>query len=487
MRATTCPTTSAEVRRCAALLLLLSCAAFAQSGPVASYKDIKYPAPGSVKVPEAVRFQLPNGMQVMLVEDHELPTINVSAMIRAGNRWVSADKVGLATIAGTVMRTGGSTTRNGDQLDRDLDRLGSSVEISPGDDQTTASIFCLKEDIDRTLPVLADLLQHPAFPAEKIELAKIEQRDAIARRNDDPQGIAFREFGRVIYGKDTPYGRIIENATINAITREDLVAYHRQYFRPEAVILGAWGDFSAAAMRTKIEQSFGGWKGEGAWQRPAVPTVDAAAKSRAGVYLIDKGDVNQSTVLIGRLGGRLDDSDFFALTVMNGVLGDGFASRLFSQVRSEQALAYAVWSNWGGEFEFPGIFEAFGGTKSETTVKIIGAIRREIERLAQGPITDDELTRAQDSILKGMAFDFDNTSKIVTRLMTYEYHGYPRDFLQRYQDGVRKVTKADVNRVARNYLKSDQFAILVLGKEKDFEAPLAGLGKVTRIDITIPK
>jgi zinc protease len=368
-----------------------------------------------------------------------------------------------------------------------LDRLGASVEMNPGDDQTTAGIFCLKEDIDKTLPILADLLQHPAFPGDKIELAKIEQRDAIARRNDDPQGIAFREFGRVIYGKESPYGRIIENATINAITRDDLVAYHKQYFRPEAVILGAWGDFSAAAMRVKIEQAFAGWKGEGSWHRPEVPAVEAAAKSRTGVYLIGKDDVNQSTVLMGRLGGRLDDTDFFPLTVMNGVLGDGFGSRLFSQVRSEQALAYSVWSNWGGEFEFPGMFYAFGGTKSETTVKIIGAIRREIERLVQGPVSDDELTRAKDSILKGMAFDFDNTGKIVTRLMTYEYHGYPRDFLQRYQEGIRKVTKADVDRVAKSYMKSDQFAILVLGKEKDFEAPLTSLGKVTRIDITIPK
>jgi zinc protease len=172
---------------------------------------------------------------------------------------------------------------------------------------------------------------------------------------------------------------------------------------------------------------------------------------------------------------------------MNGILGDGFGSRLFSQVRSEQALAYSVWSSWTSSYEFPGMFYAFGGTKSETTVKIVGALRREIERLVQGPITDDELARAKDSILKGVAFESDSTGKIVYRLMTYEYHGYPRDFLQRYQDGIRKVTKADVERVAKLNMKSDQFAILVLGKEKDFEAPLGSLGKVTRIDITIPK
>ena len=469
-------------------LPLLTSAVFAQTAtPAASYKEIKYPAPGTVRVPEPVRFQLPNGMRVLLVEDHELPTINVSAMIRAGGRWQPAGKVGLAAITGTVMRTGGSTTRNGDQLDRELDRLAARVEISVGDDSASASIFCLKEDIEKTLPILADLLQHPAFPQDKIELSKIEQRDAIARRNDDPQTIAFREYGRVIYGKDSPYGRMMENATVNAVTREDLVAFHKQYFRPEAVVLGAWGDFSAPAMRAKIEQAFAGWERGSQWQWPAAPAVDPAAKSRSGLYLINKDDVNQSTVFLGHLGTRLDDTDHAALSVMNGILGEGFASRLFSQVRSEQALAYSVGSFWNAEFEFPGTFAAVGGTKSETTVKIVGAMRHEMDRLAQEPVTDDELTRAKDSILKGMAFDFDSTGKIVNRLMAYEYYAYPRDFLQRYQEGIRKVTKTDVQRVAKAYMKSDQFVILVLGKEKDFEAPLASLGKVTRIDIAIPK
>jgi zinc protease len=471
----------------ALLALLLASIAFAQPGkPVATFRDLKFPPPGSIRVPEPVRFQLPNGMTVLLVEDHELPTISVNALVRAGSRWEPAPKAGLAAITGTVMRTGGTPTRNGDQLDRELDRLAATVETSIGNDSATGYVFVLKEDIDKALPILADVLQHPAFPQDKIELSKIEQRDNIARRNDDPQGIAFREFGRMIYGKDTPYGRQPENATINAITRDDLVAFHKQFFQPESVILGAWGDFNAPVMRAKIEQAFGGWQ-RGGHPRPAAPAIDAGAKNRTGVYLIDKDDVNQSTVLVGRLASRMDDPDFFSLTVMNGVLGDGFASRLFSQVRSEQALAYAVWSSWNGDFEVPGTFSAFGGTKSESTVKIIKSIRHEIDRLATDPITDDELARAKDSILKGMAFDFDSTGKIVGRLMTYEYYGYPRDFLQRYQAGIRTVTKADVVRVANQYMKSPDLAVLVLGKSKDFDAPLTSLGKVTQIDVTIPK
>jgi zinc protease len=475
------------MKRTAILALLLAASVAAQTGrPVASFKELKFSEPGRIRVPEVTRFQLANGLTVMLLEDPELPTINLNAMIRAGSRWEPAAKAGLAAVAGTVMRTGGSTSRNGDQLDRELDRLAASVEISLGADSGTASVFCLKEDIDTALPILAGLLQHPAFPQDKIELSKIEQRDNIARRNDDPQGIAFREYTRMLYGKDTAYGRQPEYATINAITRDDLVAFHKHYFQPESVVLGAWGDFKAPEMRAKIERAFANWP-RGGHARPPAPAVDSGARNRTGLYLIDKDDVNQSTVLLGRLSGRADDPDHCALTVMNGVLGDGFASRLFSQVRSEQGLAYAVWSNWNGEYEFPGTFFAFGGTKSQTTIKIIQAIRREIDRMSKDLVSDEELGRAKDNILKGMAFDFDATGKILGRLLTYEFYGYPRDFLQRYQEGIRAVTKSDVARVAKQYMKSNELAVLVLGKEKDFEAPLSTLGKVTRIDVTIPK
>ena len=214
-------------------------------------------------------------MTVMLVEDSELPTINVNAMIRAGSRWEPAGQGRpRRRSTGTVMRTGGSTTRNGDQLDRELDRLAASVEIGIGGDSATASIFCLKEDIDKALPILADLLQHPAFPQDKIELAKIEQRDNIARRNDDPQGIAFREYDRVIYGKDTPYGRQPEYATINAITRDGPGRFSQAVLSAGERDPGSAGEISRLPeMRAKIERAFAGWQ-RGGHPRPAAPPVD---------------------------------------------------------------------------------------------------------------------------------------------------------------------------------------------------------------------
>lgn len=453
--------------------------------PMKRYKDIKYPPLSKLNIPQPMRFEMTNGMVVYLLEDPGLPMISVSALVRAGSRWEPVNKAGLATITGSVMRTGGTKTRDGDALDEELDRLGGLVETFIGDESGGAFVSVLKEDMDRGLSILADVLLNPAFPDNKIELAKIEQRDAIARRNEDPANIAFREFNRIIYGKDTAYGHITEYKTIKAIDRDDLINFHKQYFQPENVILGIWGDFKAGEMRAKIEGAFGAWP-RGRQPRPQPPDVDPGARSRRGIYSINKDDVNQSWVLIGSLGGKRNDPDFYALNVMSQILGGSFASRLFSKVRSEQGLAYAVWSDWAAGWDRSGTFVAAGSTKSETTLQIVNSIKSEIDSLVRSSVTDEELTRAKDSILKGFAFEFDSTGKIMRRLMSYEYYGYPADYLQRYSENIERVTKEDVGRVARNYLQSDQFVILVLGKEQGFERPLSTLGQITKVDVTIP-
>ncbi len=473
--------------------LVLAVAAFAQQAPkpqaakataATSYKTLQYPPLNKISVPEPVRFQLPNGMTVFLVEDHELPMVSVSAMVRTGARWEPVEKAGLASITGTVMRTGGTAARPGDQLDQELDRLGAIVETGIGQDSGGATVSVLKEDIDKGLGILADILQHPAFPEDKIALAKINEREGVARRNDDASEIASREFQRVLFGKNSAYAHIPEYATLDSITREDLVAFHKTFFQPENVVLGAWGDFNAAEMRAKIEKTLGAWA-RGGQPKPPVPDVEPGARNRAGFYSINKDDVNQSQVLMGFVGGKRDDPDYYALTVANVILGGGFSSRLVNHVRSDQGLAYSVHSSWAAGWDRPGVFEAAGATKSQTTARIINSIKTEIRKMSE-EVTDDELARAKDAILKGFAFDFDSTTKVVRRMMTYEYFGYPSDYLQQFRTNIEKVTKADVLRVSKQYLKTEDLAILVLGKEKDFDQPLASLGKVTVVDTSIP-
>ncbi len=437
-----------------------------------------------MKVPVPVRGELPNGIVLFLLEDHELPTISVTAMIRTGGRLVPAGKEGLAGITGSVMRTGGTPTRSGNDLDKVLDRLGATVETSIGPESGNASVSVLKEDIDRALPVLADILQNPAFPQDKIDLAKTQIRDSIGRRNDDSHAIAQREFNKLLYGKNSPYARQAEYDSVNSITRDDVIAFHKQYFQPENVILGVYGDFDPAAMRATIDKTFGSWA-RGGKPKPAVPAVEASANK--GTYVINKDDVNQSEVMIGKLGGRLDDPDYCANVVMSNILGGGFDSRLFNSVRSNEGLAYSTGSSWAAAYDHPGKMMATAGTKSGSTIKALILLKKEIGKMSEAEVTEAEFRKAKDAILKATSFDFDSTGKIVNRLIFYEYYGYPKDFLQKYEEGIRKVTKQDVLRVAKQYWNTDTMAVMLFGKTADFDQPVASLGQVSMIDISIPK
>jgi zinc protease len=467
-------------------LILLALTTFCPAQPRVpqSHKDIKLPPLNPIKVPQVARHVLPNGLTLFLVEDKELPVVRAQAIIRTGDRWEPAAKTGLAGITLRVIRTGGSQSRSGDALDKELDRLAASVETGAGGNSSNASMFVLKEDADKGLSILSDLLQNPAFPQDKIDLAKIDLRDAIARRNDDPMGIHNRETSRILYGKDSPYGRQVEYATLDAISRDDLIAFHKQYFQPENVILGVWGDFDAASMKAKVEKIFGGWP-KGGKPKPEAPQVDAGA-GKPGIYLVDKDDLTQSTVGAAMLLGRRDDPDYFSLVVATSVLGGSFGSRMMNNIRATEGLAYMAFAHYAAEFDHAGMWFSKVGTKSETTRKALDLMLKEIARMKEAEVTEEELRIAKDGILKSEAFDFDSTGKIIGRLMTYEYYGYPSDYLERYRAGINKVTRADVLRVSRKYLDSEKFQILVVGNAKSFDSPLSELGKVIPVDITIP-
>ena len=224
------------------------------------HEGLVFPPLNQPQPPVAQRVELDNGMIIYLLEDHELPIVDISARIRTGAIYEPGDKIGLAAITGAVMRTGGTASKTGDELDEILENLAASVEVGIGDDSGTASMSVLKEDLDTGLEILADVLMNPAFREDKIELEKVQHRSAIARRNDDPGSITSREFGKLIYGADSPYARTTEYDTINSITRDDLVAFHAKYFRPNNTILGVLGDFNSEEILGKIREAFKGWQ-----------------------------------------------------------------------------------------------------------------------------------------------------------------------------------------------------------------------------------
>ncbi len=468
------------------LVLALSLWAAAGIGahePVQDPRQLKYPALRDLEIPEVERVTLPNGMRLLLLEDHELPLIRVAARIRVGSWCEPSEKIGLAAITGAVMRSGGTPTQTGDEIDEALERMAASVDTSIGLDAGQASLSVPAKDIDRGLAIWADVLMHPVFREDKVALLKTQIHGAISRRNDSPYTVASREFERLLYGPDSVYARQAEHATVDRITRDDLAAFHRRYFGPNNMMVAAWGDFRSTEMREKIERALAGW----ASVAPvALDLPDVPCQSGAAVHLIPRSDTSQSKIYLGHLGGRMDDPDYYALTVMNQILGGGFTGRLYHQIRSREGLAYSVGGSYGMQYRHPGLFSLGCQTKSENTVRAIRALTEEIDKIRQEEVTEEELATAKEGYLNSFIFNFDTKDEVIRRMMTYEYYDYPADFLQRTKQGIKRVMRADVLRVAKAHLHPEKLQILVVGRPEAFGASLSVFGTVTQIDITIP-
>ncbi|HNS74374.1 MAG TPA: pitrilysin family protein, partial [bacterium] len=233
--------------------LIFSLAPFASGQK--HYKELQYGKLNDVTVPQPKQVTLKNGIRLFLLEDHELPFIRMEARFVAGSIWEPAEKAGLAGITGMVMRSGGSLTMAGDKVDEELEKIAASVETGIGALEGSASLSTLKEHFDQVLGIYNDILRNPAFPPEKIDLAKIEYKSGISRRNDQVGQIAMREYQQLIYGADSPYARDEEYATIDAITRDDLIAFHKQYVQPKGMVVAVWGDFKTAEMQKKLRKT----------------------------------------------------------------------------------------------------------------------------------------------------------------------------------------------------------------------------------------
>jgi zinc protease len=460
------------------VLALLACVpAFSQT-----WQQVPIPKLPEFHPQPPKRFVLPNGMVVLLQEDHELPLVDGVVRIRGGSREEPAAKVGLGEIYGQVWRTGGTEARTGDQLDDFLEVRAAKIETSSGTDSTFVSFSCLKPDFDDVFKIFVELIQKPAFREDKLPLAKNQLDTGIARRNDDPDEIARRISTQLAYGKGNPYARVPEYATVDAVTRDDLVKWHQGYVHPNVMVLGIVGDFDANKMQATVRDAFASWsKGP----QPPEPKI-AFTPAKPGIYFVAKEDVNQSEIRFAELGIERKNPDYFPAQVLNEAFGGGFASRLFKDLRTEKGLAYPVGGGIGSAYDHPGILRLAIGTKSQTTGAAIQGMNEEIDKLLTNPPDEQELKHAKDAILSAFVFNFDSKEKVLREQMTYEFYGYPLDFLERYRAGVEKTGTSDVASVAHKYVHKDQFRTLVVGNPNEIGNQLAAFGPVTPVDITIP-
>lgn len=447
-------------------------------------QDIKYPALPEFKLTAPERVVLPNGVVVLLAEDHELPLVRASVLVRTGSRFDASNVVGLAEVVGATLRTGGTRSRTGDQIDEFLDGKGASIETAIDDNQGTASMFALKEDFPEVFRTLAEILRYPVFDPAKIEVTKTVARAGIARQNDEPQEILFRELRELVYGAGSPYAREPSYATIEAIERDDLVSFHRQYFQPNRLIIGLVGDFKRDEVLALVEQTLGDWQST---EPAGDPRMFAPPPSPAGIYFIEKSDVTQSNIAFGDLGITRRDPDYFAVEVMNQVLSGSFSSRLFAEVRTRKGLAYNVFGGVGADFDKPGLTVMFTTTKVETTGAAIDALLLEARRMKTEPPTDEEVAKAKRAILSSFIFQIDTPQKVLAQQLNYEYYGYPLDWLEIYRQRVDAVTPEEVRQAAVKHLIPERFAILVVGPEEGRDTDLTSYGQVRAIDISIPE
>jgi predicted Zn-dependent peptidase len=448
-----------------------------------AYKTLKFGPPPPVKLPDIPTYTMPNGMRVYLLENHELPLVSGFVLVRTGNLFDPKDKIGLAEVTGTVMRSGGTKSKTGEQLDEQLENIAASVESNIGETSGRVGFSALRENVDEVLAVFQDVVMNAEFREDKIALVKQQLRSGISRRNDDAGDILGRNFAEIVYGRDNPYGWRMEYEHIDRIQRDDLIAFYKRYFFPANMMLAVQGDFKTDEMRAKLEKLFGTWN----YKEEAVPPFPKVPeKTSPGVYLGVKNDVTQTSFALGHLGGILKDPNFAALSVMSDILGGGFSSRLFREVRTRQGLAYSVSGGWGANYNHPGLFQISGSTKSASTVDAIQAALKEINGIRTTEVTDQELDTAKQSVLNSFVFNFDSPTKTLSRMVTYDYYGYPKDFIFQYQKGVQAVTKADVLRVAKEYLKPEIIATVAVGKPADFGKALTTLGAVKELDLSIP-
>ncbi len=470
----------------AILLLIVGLLLLAGCATNKNVKDMKFPPLRNFEMPKVEEVVLDNGMKLFLCEDKSFPVVNIDMMFDGGAVYEEYTKHGVSDIIGNMLTVGGSKDYPASELKQLLD-LNAIQFYSDFSARTgNYSISYLKETEDLALDILRDNLLMPAFDEEQLDIVKMQIKEGIARRNDSDQEVVFREYQKLIYGADSPYARTIEYDNVNNIERIDLLRFHSVVIHPSRISVSIVGDFDTAEMIAKMREHFEKWTpmDQGSFlDLDEVPVV-----MNPSVNYIDRPDATQSWILLGHMTEfTKDHPDYFPMIVMNQILGGGFSSRVFKSVRTEKGLAYSPAAYYSTNYEIPGVFYVMSQTKSEKTTEAIDALIAEIEGMKTIPVTDEELNQAKESFLNSYVFKYAKKKSIVNSMRTLDLFGYPTDFMQKIKEGVQKVTKEDVERVAKQYLHPDKFIMVVLGDQTGFDAPLSKYGEVNTLDITIPE
>jgi predicted Zn-dependent peptidase len=474
------------------VLMLLIPTAAAEDIPSRPEK-LNFP-PLEYQPPEAGGFRvvLDNGIPAYLAEDRILPLISVGLNFRGGQYMEPAGKAGLASLTGTVWRTGGAGELTGPQLDEELDFLAANLSTGIGATTGSVSLNLLSKDIDRGLEILMDVLVRPRFGDERLDQARDDLLAAMKRRNDRTPSIEAREWQRLIYGDDFWMNRLPTKASVDSISRQDLVDFHELFLNPGDIVLSVSGDFDRQDMIKKLNATIGKLAPSNE-QVPEVPQPTHAPEP--GVYLIDKKDVNQGRVSMGHIGYKRPFEDEFDMDLANDILGGGgFTAWILSRVRSDEGLAYSAGSSWELNNTIPGTFRAFFQSKSSTCSRAADLILQLIDKLQTEGISQDELETSKNSFIQTFPNRFQSKFQTVNIFAQDELFGRPSEYWQEYRDRVSQVTTESARLAAQKYIDPGKFVILVVGNAEEIlqghpdfpEITFEKMGKITRLPLRDP-
>jgi predicted Zn-dependent peptidase len=439
------------------------------------------------------RHVLENGMVVFIAEDRALPLVDISIRLRVGGWLEPEGKEGLASLTGSQMRRGGTRSLGAEELDERLDFLAARVSAGIGDTSGGASLNCLTDNLDEALGIFVEMLREPRFQEDRLALAREQSLQQMTKRNDDSANIEAREWNVLLNGEDHLTNRFTTEASLEAITRDDLVAFHRRYVHPANMIAAVSGSFAADDMLRRLEEAFADWP----TSPPDLPPIpDTIEPAEPGLYRIEK-DVNQGRVSLGLPGVMRGHPDVYALELMNDILGgSGFTSRITKTVRSNEGLAYSAGSAMRFGVWYPGRFRAGFQSKSPTVAWATELVLEEIRKIRDEGVTEEELETVKASVIETFPSNFNSKAASMALFASDEYTGRDPEYWTTYRDRIRAVIAEDVQRVARTHLVPEKMVLLVVGRQADIDrgdekhpvtlVSLAPGGKVTELPLRDP-
>lgn len=407
----------------------------------------------------ADRLVLPNGIVLLHAEKKALPIVTVSVVVKAGSIYEPPSKAGLANLTADLLNEG-TFTRTSQEISEAIEFVGGSLSTSGGEDFATAALSVLRKDLDLGFDLLSDILLRPSFKEEEISRRKQVIKSSIIRQKEDPETVASKAFLKEVFG-DHPYGRPVEGTeeSVEAITREDISSFHASLYRPNNTIIAVSGDVRRDELLGLLEKYFGKWeKGE----PPSALLPEVSLKAKPETVKIDK-KITQSNIILGHIGVSRLNPDYYAVSVMNFILGGGgFSSRLMDNIRDNLGLSYDVHSRFSPS-RYGGSFQVGLQTKNESANTAIAEILKEMERIRTEPVTDKELSDAKSYLTGSFPLRIDSNSKIAGFLTAVEFYELGMDYAENYKGYINAVTKEEVLRVARKYLHPEAYLLVVVG------------------------